>query len=219
MAPVQPDIGRPGPLRVDAEHATPVQYLFGRVQCPLRLVPSSAVQWDLARCPKEPGSLPVVEVLGFGHIGHPAPHYQRKEERVAKGLVSAGKYCVPVGGNLLSPYDLDPPEQEQDRGQDPLEYPVSHGPRYRCLCCTALHGLWTRRRAADCHRRSPPGTLIVGGARAQGERPSGGPPGRSMVGAISGSRCCGATPGGSQRAHRDWSGARKGAHGVDRLSL
>src|ERR1035437_4262986 len=219
MAPVQPDIGRPGPIGVDAEQATPDQHLFGRVKCPLRLVPSSAVQWDLARCPKEPGSLPVVEVLGFGHIGHLAPHYQRKEERVAKGLVIGGEYCGPVGGNVLSSYDLDPPEQEQDRGQDPLEYPVSHRPRYRCLCCTAPHGLWTRRRTSTCHRRRPRGTLVVGGARAHGERPRGGPPCRPVVGPVPGSRCRRATPGGSQRAHRDWSGGGQGADGIDRLSL
>ena len=101
--------------------------------------PPLRLHGDLPGGPEEPRRLPVVEVLGLGHVGDPAAQHEGQEERVAERLVVGGQDDRPVGRDVLAPFDLDPPQQEEDRAQQHLQDPVGHGQRYRRLCCTALH--------------------------------------------------------------------------------
>ncbi len=130
---VQPLIGSPGPLGIDPQQISRVEDLGGGVESPLRCVPSSPMHGNLSGGPKEPCRAPVVEVLGFGHIGHPTAKHQRQEERVAKRLVICGQHGGAATGHVLTALDLDAPEQVEHRGQHHFEQPVGHGQRYRRL--------------------------------------------------------------------------------------
>ena len=91
VALVQAGVGGPGPLGIDGQQAAAVEHPDGRVEGPLRGVAAARGSSGSARRPGRTTPSPVVEVLGLGHVGHPAAEHEGQEERVAERLVVGGQ--------------------------------------------------------------------------------------------------------------------------------
>ena len=131
-AAVEPTVGRPGPLGVDAEQLATAQHPQPGVQRRLAGLAARPVDGQLAHAPEErrrraPLDPAPGEVVGLGQEGHPPRDHQRQEDRVREGQVVAREDRGTFLGDVLLALDPRAEQQLQQRSEnDGLEHPVDH---------------------------------------------------------------------------------------------